>query len=154
MQRSTMRSIPWAAGLLAVACSSLDAGREEEDPGPPVLLKITVQSNLRYLLTDLLDVGPERACSDTDPCPTEAPGSPICRIAEGETMGTCPRVFSPSGTPPAVDPFSNELRFVFNKALDPAIGPEIESGAPIITLQQVMSSSVPVTAYYAPSGAG
>jgi hypothetical protein len=139
--------------LTVTACDAVDAGRAEESPDPPVLLKITVQSSNRGLLADLLDRGPEVACSLTNPCPVDEPGSPICRIPEGATEGICPRAYSVREVPPPVDPSSNEIRLVFDKVLDPSIAAEIERGDSVVALVGPDGMSVATRLRYEPSGA-
>ena len=115
-----------ALSLPVMSCDGLSTGQLTEDPGAPVLLRILIQDELprggRNVATYLLDRAPPIACSDQEPCPAGDKFShPPCNLA----TGVCPDPLKPSQTPPSIGTpgtfGGNQIRFVFNKHLDPAI---------------------------------
>lgn len=129
------------AGLLGMAlgigfgfglgCSDLTTGTVADDPGPPKLSRLMIQDELPAgdlgNATDLLDTGPLATCSDNLPCVSQPTidGNlyPDC------TMGVCPDpLHFDASTKIAIGALEggelyggNQIRFVFNKLLDPAI---------------------------------
>ena len=105
-------------------CDSVETGQIPEDPGPPVLMKILIQDRNppsllgRQTATDLLDERPPIKCSDREPCPAgEAYGHPPCNMK----AGVCPNPYQLTETPVLVGVGGTQVRFVFNKRLDPAL---------------------------------
>ena len=107
--------------LSSVSCDSVEIGRPDEPTGPPKLLRIMVQDENRtggrFIATNLLNVAPDIACSDTNPCPAHLFVS--CTIPEGMTEGLCHDLEKPANTPPAVGiprrHGGNAIRLVFDR---------------------------------------
>lgn len=115
--------------LACPSCDALDVGTLQDDPNPPRLVKILIQDELprggRNIATDLLEKSAHVACSDLRPCADGNQANQPCVIPDGQTMGVCPDPLDPAETPPALGtPLlagGNQIRLVFDKALDPSI---------------------------------
>lgn len=114
-------------GAWLTSCDNITAGQLEDDPGPPVLLKILVQDEVtntgRVTATDILDKTPQIKCSEKDPCPAgDGYAHPACAIPDGQTEGVCPDPLKPEETPVQVGVPTNcggvQFRLVWSKVLD------------------------------------